>query len=157
VRHAAFMVPAGLGVQEAAVVLLAQLFGVDREVALSFALVKRMREVIFGCLALLSWQAAELVRGRRALVREAPAARVTERGDADAGDADAGEAAERAAAQPAAYAHQRPRVDTRRVTYEKTQRAAGNDMGNPAGNVADKHPHEDSQEDSHENPHEKIH
>ena len=64
VRHAAFMVPAGLGVQEAAVVLLAQMFGVDREIALSLALVKRMREVVFGCAALASWQCAELSRGR---------------------------------------------------------------------------------------------
>ncbi|WP_415767888.1 lysylphosphatidylglycerol synthase domain-containing protein [Paraburkholderia sp. J69-1] len=65
VRHAAFMVPAGLGVQEVAVVLLAQLFGVSQEVAFSLALVKRMREVVFGVLALLSWQAAEIVRTRR--------------------------------------------------------------------------------------------
>ena len=68
VRHAAFIVPAGLGVQEAAVVLLAQLFGVDREVALSLALVKRMREVLFGALALASWQGAEMLR-TRSLVR----------------------------------------------------------------------------------------
>lgn len=65
VRHAAFMVPAGLGVQEVAVVLLAQMFGIDREVGLSLALVKRMREVIFGCIALASWQWVELVRARR--------------------------------------------------------------------------------------------
>ncbi|MCP3707548.1 lysylphosphatidylglycerol synthase domain-containing protein [Paraburkholderia sp. CNPSo 3274] len=67
VRHAAFMVPAGLGVQEVAVVLLAQLFGVSQDVAFSLALVKRMREVVFGVLALLSWQAAEIVRTRRAV------------------------------------------------------------------------------------------
>jgi putative membrane protein len=60
VRHAAFFVPAGLGVQDAAVVLLAQMFGVDREVAFSLALVKRMREVVFGCCALVSWQAVEM-------------------------------------------------------------------------------------------------
>lgn len=65
VRHAAFMVPGGLGVQEAAVVVLAQMFGVDREVAFSLALVKRMREVIFGSVALGSWQLAELARARR--------------------------------------------------------------------------------------------
>jgi len=63
VRHAAFFVPAGVGVQDAAVVLLAQMFGVDREVGLSLALVKRMREILFGCTALLSWQVAEV--GRR--------------------------------------------------------------------------------------------
>lgn len=60
VRHAAFFVPAGLGVQDAAVVLLAQMFGVDREVAFSLALVKRMREVIFGVFALVSWQVVEV-------------------------------------------------------------------------------------------------
>ena len=65
VRHAAFMVPAGLGVQEVAVVLLAQMFGIDREVGLSLALVKRMREVVFGCIALGSWQLAEVARARR--------------------------------------------------------------------------------------------
>ncbi|RKP52137.1 lysylphosphatidylglycerol synthase domain-containing protein [Trinickia fusca] len=67
VRHAAFMVPAGLGVQEAAVVMLAQMFGVDHEVALSLALVKRMREVVFGCIALGSWQLAELMHARKRL------------------------------------------------------------------------------------------
>ena len=83
VRQAAFIVPAGLGVQEAAVVLLAQLFGVDREVALSLALVKRMREVIFGCIALLSWQAAELAHGRLKRARGAQAEGQTDdrRGD----------------------------------------------------------------------------
>jgi putative membrane protein len=64
-RHAAFFVPSGLGVQEAVVVLLARMFGVDEQTALSLALVKRMREVVFGCLALASWQAAEIVRNRR--------------------------------------------------------------------------------------------
>jgi len=62
VRHVAFFVPAGLGVQEAAVVLLARLFGVDHNAALSLAFIKRMREVSFGCLALISWQCAELWR-----------------------------------------------------------------------------------------------
>lgn len=62
VRHAAFFVPAGVGVQDLAVVLLAQLFGVDREVALSLAVVKRMREVLFGCSALVTWQVAEVWR-----------------------------------------------------------------------------------------------
>lgn len=67
VRHAAFFVPAGLGVQDAAVVLLAQMFGVDQQVALSLALVKRGREVLFGCAALVSWQVAEVVRRRGGL------------------------------------------------------------------------------------------
>ena len=70
VRHAAFIVPAGVGVQEATVVLLAQLFGVSHEAALSLALVKRMREIVFGCLALASWQVAELVHARTRRVEQ---------------------------------------------------------------------------------------
>jgi len=54
-RHASFLVPAGLGVQEAAVLLFGFLAGVGGEVALSLALVKRMREIVLGLPALLSW------------------------------------------------------------------------------------------------------
>jgi putative membrane protein len=109
VRHAAFVVPAGLGVQEAAVVLLAQMFGVDRDVALSLALVKRMREVLFGCLALGSWQLAELRRTRRRVLVHAdehaqlaasPAGREV-RADVDAGaHADADTKADAESAEP---------------------------------------------------------
>jgi putative membrane protein len=65
-RHALFLVPAGLGVQEAAVLLLAMLVGVGGDVALSLALVKRMREIAFGVPALLSWHwvEARLVHAR---------------------------------------------------------------------------------------------
>ncbi|WP_416051584.1 lysylphosphatidylglycerol synthase domain-containing protein [Cupriavidus basilensis] len=62
VRHVAFFVPAGLGVQEAVMMLLGHLLGVDPQVALSLALVKRAREVLFGIPALLSWQWVELRR-----------------------------------------------------------------------------------------------
>jgi putative membrane protein len=55
-RHASFLVPAGLGVQEAAVLLFGHLAGVGGDVALSLALVKRMREIMLGIPALLSWQ-----------------------------------------------------------------------------------------------------
>jgi putative membrane protein len=65
-RHASFLVPAGLGVQEAAVLLLGRLAGVGGEVALSLALVKRMRELALGVPALLSWQWVEALRMRRA-------------------------------------------------------------------------------------------
>jgi putative membrane protein len=65
VRHAAFFVPSGLGVQEAAVVLLAQMFGAGHDAALSLALVKRVREVVFGGLALVSWQVVEVIRDWR--------------------------------------------------------------------------------------------
>ncbi|ACC70366.1 lysylphosphatidylglycerol synthase domain-containing protein [Paraburkholderia phymatum] len=89
-RHAAFFVPSGLGVQEAVVVLLARMFGVDEQTALSLALVKRMREVVFGCLSLVSWQAAEILRNRRdawqqkAVLR--PAEQRVARQRADTGD-----------------------------------------------------------------------
>jgi putative membrane protein len=65
VRHAGFMVPAGLGVQEAAVLLFGVLAGVGGEVALSLALVKRMREIVLGIPALLSWQWFEARGWRR--------------------------------------------------------------------------------------------
>ncbi|NPT46476.1 hypothetical protein GNZ12_35210 [Paraburkholderia sp. 1N] len=74
VRHAAFIIPAGIGVQEAAVVLLGQMFGVDREAALSLALVKRVREGIFGCCALASCQVAEILIRRPGEVAAAQAA-----------------------------------------------------------------------------------
>ncbi|SDD70755.1 putative membrane protein [Massilia sp. PDC64] len=67
VRHAGFMVPAGLGVQEAAVLLFGQLAGVGGDVALSLALVKRMREVATGVPALLSWHWFEVRRLRHGL------------------------------------------------------------------------------------------
>lgn len=56
VRHASFLIPAGLGVQEAAVLLFGYLAGINGDLALSLALVKRMREILFGVPALLSWQ-----------------------------------------------------------------------------------------------------
>lgn len=65
-RHATFIVPGGLGVQEAGVMLFAYLAGVSGEVALSLALVKRMREVLFGVPALLSWQWVEAAQLRQA-------------------------------------------------------------------------------------------
>jgi putative membrane protein len=65
VRHAGFLVPAGLGVQEAATLLFGHLAGVGGEVALSLALVKRMREIALGVPALLSWQWFEAGQWRR--------------------------------------------------------------------------------------------
>jgi putative membrane protein len=70
VRHAGFLVPAGLGVQEAATLLFGHLAGVGGDVALSLALVKRMREVVLGVPALLSWQGFEAVTVRRYVPRD---------------------------------------------------------------------------------------
>lgn len=59
-RHASFLVPAGLGVQEAATLLFGHLAGVGGDIALSLALVKRLRELAMGIPALLSWYRIEL-------------------------------------------------------------------------------------------------
>lgn len=64
VRHAAFIAATGLGVQETAVMLFAHCFGVDHEVVLSLALVKRMRDVLLGVFALASSQGAGMLRMR---------------------------------------------------------------------------------------------
>jgi putative membrane protein len=67
-RAAAFAIPAGLGVQEGALVLVATALGLPAEHALALALVKRVREVTLGVPALLSWQAAEFFRRRGAVL-----------------------------------------------------------------------------------------
>lgn len=61
-RHLAFVVPAGLGVQEATLVLFGHVLGVSGELALAVSMAKRIREVLCGLPALLSWQWME---GRR--------------------------------------------------------------------------------------------
>jgi putative membrane protein len=71
-RHASFMVPGGLGIQEAGVILFGHLAGVSGEVALALALVKRAREILFGLPALLSWQWVEARALRRARPVHAP-------------------------------------------------------------------------------------
>jgi len=52
-------VPGGIGTQEAAVMLFAWLAGVSGDVALSLALIKRVREILWGVPALLWWQWVE--------------------------------------------------------------------------------------------------
>jgi putative membrane protein len=63
-RNFIFLVPAGLGVQEASLVGFGALLGVNGQVALALSLAKRMREILFGVPALLSWY---WVEGRREL------------------------------------------------------------------------------------------
>jgi uncharacterized membrane protein YbhN (UPF0104 family) len=62
VRSAAFVVPGGLGVQEAGFLLLGTILGLSPEVSLSISLVKRIRELALGVPAILAWQ---LIEGRR--------------------------------------------------------------------------------------------
>jgi putative membrane protein len=64
IRHVAFVVPAGLGVQEAGLVLFGRALGIDAELALAVSMAKRLREVLCGVLSLLSWQWMEIVRFR---------------------------------------------------------------------------------------------
>ncbi|MEA3094302.1 MAG: hypothetical protein QOJ04_5644 [Caballeronia sp.] len=45
--------------------LLTHMAGVDRQAGIALALVKRMREVLFGCIALAGWQLAEMRRNSR--------------------------------------------------------------------------------------------
>jgi putative membrane protein len=59
VRAAAFLLPAGLGVQEGALILLCGWVGVPPSSALALALIKRARELALGLPGLLAWLAAE--------------------------------------------------------------------------------------------------
>jgi len=61
-RHLAFLVPAALGVQEITLIVLGGTLGVPSDLALAVSLVKRLREILWGVPALISWQWSE---GRR--------------------------------------------------------------------------------------------
>jgi putative membrane protein len=66
IRHIAFIVPAGLGVQEAGLVVFGHVVGISGEMALAVGMVKRMRELAWGVPTLVSWQWVEGRRLRRA-------------------------------------------------------------------------------------------
>ncbi|HKR87579.1 MAG TPA: lysylphosphatidylglycerol synthase domain-containing protein [Phenylobacterium sp.] len=71
VRMFAFAIPAAVGVQEGAYVVLCGLFGVGAPTALAFSLVRRARDLVIGAPAVLAWQVLERRRrsthaGRRA-------------------------------------------------------------------------------------------
>ena len=61
-RHIAFFIPGGLGVQEGALVVFGQVLGIGADLALAVSMAKRLREVLCGLPALISWQWLE---GRR--------------------------------------------------------------------------------------------
>jgi putative membrane protein len=58
-RTAAFLLPAGLGVQEGALLVLAGWIGVPPAQALALALIKRAREILVGGAGLLAWLVLE--------------------------------------------------------------------------------------------------
>jgi putative membrane protein len=62
IRNIGFTIPGALGVQEGGYMLLTALLGLGPETGLTLSLVKRVREVLLGVPALVSWQWAE---GRR--------------------------------------------------------------------------------------------
>jgi putative membrane protein len=68
-RMFAFAIPAAIGVQEGAYVVLCGLFGIGAPTALAFSLVRRARDLAVGAPAVLAWQLLE--RGRRASRRAA--------------------------------------------------------------------------------------
>ena len=65
VRHLAFIIPAGLGVQEAGLMLFGHALGISGELALALSMAKRLREVLCGLPALISWQWLEAQRLKR--------------------------------------------------------------------------------------------
>jgi putative membrane protein len=69
VRHLAFVVPSGIGVQEASLVLFGRALGLSEELALAVSLAKRGREVLCGIPSLISWQFLEMHRLRTPITR----------------------------------------------------------------------------------------
>jgi hypothetical protein len=59
-RTFGFWVPAALGVQEAAYVLVSGLFGLGPELAIAFSLVRRARDLLIGFVGLSVWQGLEV-------------------------------------------------------------------------------------------------
>jgi putative membrane protein len=62
VRSIFFVVPSGLGIQEAGLIGLGSLLGIQADVALSLSLAKRLREILFGLPALGLWPRLEARR-----------------------------------------------------------------------------------------------
>ena len=63
IRHFLFVVPAGLGVQEAGLVGFGYLLGLGNDASIALSLAKRMREILFGVPALVYWQGSWVFKG----------------------------------------------------------------------------------------------
>ncbi len=61
----AFLVPGGIGVQEASYVAIGRLFGMPAHISLGISLLRRARDIAIGVPALLSWQRSEARELRR--------------------------------------------------------------------------------------------
>jgi len=59
IRHAAFVIPGALGVQEGGFILLGAVAGLGPDTGLALSLMKRIRELLLGLPALLVWQMIE--------------------------------------------------------------------------------------------------
>ncbi|MEJ0007490.1 MAG: lysylphosphatidylglycerol synthase domain-containing protein [Steroidobacteraceae bacterium] len=64
IRHFIFVVPAGLGIQEAGLVGFGYLLGVGNDASIALSVAKRMREILFGVPALVYWQWVWIFKGR---------------------------------------------------------------------------------------------
>ena len=62
IKSAAFVVPNGVGVQEAAYALLGQVFGLSGEMGVALSLLRRAKDLVIGAPTLLVWQAMEARR-----------------------------------------------------------------------------------------------
>jgi putative membrane protein len=70
----AFLVPGGLGVQEASYVLIGQAFGMPAHLSIGLSFLRRARDIVIGAPALLVWQAIEVRQLRRAAAEAESAA-----------------------------------------------------------------------------------
>jgi putative membrane protein len=62
VRISAFFIPGALGVQEGGILILGSLVGINSEIALALALIKRVRELFVGIPGLISWSLSKTHR-----------------------------------------------------------------------------------------------
>ncbi len=65
IMSASFLVPASLGVQEAAYVTLGIIFGIDAKISLGLSLLRRGRDIAIGIPVIAAWQILEMRRLRR--------------------------------------------------------------------------------------------
>jgi putative membrane protein len=86
-RSATFVMPASLGVQEAAVIAICAVFGLSAPVALAVSLSKRLAEIVVGVVGLMIWQLFErAILLRRATSSDAGAAAAIDPASSTAND-----------------------------------------------------------------------